>query len=155
MSRRLRRNRVRLGHFQDQIGLAQLPAFGEFGLRRQVTGIPFFRAWLGPFGDRGDLVIAQPTDIASFAEVRIGLPRGHAARGSDVMNEIGPLGRILVFQQRERPNLARSMARGEVLEQDRSNVLGIGNLVGLADGTRTNKAIQRWPTSATVCGVYA
>ena len=112
-----------LGHFEDEIGLAQLPAIGELRSRRQVFGIAFFGTGVGPTGDGLDLLGGQPPLVLEVAVTVHGFPRRHAPGRGDVLEEVGALGRVLVAHQGEGANLAGPMAAGAVLEQNRCHLL--------------------------------
>ena len=130
MSRAARRDVERLGDLEHEVGRAELPAFGELRGRGQVLRVAFGGAGLGPVGDRLDLGVAQAAVIVERAEAGLGLPGGHPAALGDLREEARPLGGILVGQQRERPDLARPMAAGAVLPEDRRDVLVVGRALG-------------------------
>ena len=116
------RHGVRLGHLQDEIGLAKLPPVREPGRRRQLRGIPLGGARLGPPIDRPDLRLAQAPDIPELAMVRRRLPGGHPARHHLLPNGARPGARLVVRQDTERSVLTRPVARGAMLEQDRRHI---------------------------------
>ena len=112
----------RLRHRDHQVRLAELPAFGEFGERGEFLRIALRHPGVDPLLDRRDLVVGEPVLSDEIAVPGRGVPGRHVAALGDGGDQRAALLHILVGQQRERPRLARPMARRAVVEHDRRDV---------------------------------
>ncbi len=75
--RAIRRHVVGGGHFDDEIGLAELPAGGEFWRRLPVGCPPFGHPLADPILDEGDLIVRQPALVPIGKRSSLGLPGRH------------------------------------------------------------------------------
>ena len=114
-------------HGQDQVRLAELPAVGEL---RAAAGRPSGR----PPGVPPSTHAASVAISASVS--RRSLWNGDARRSAStaascglrvLLDVVGPVDRLLVGHQRERPDLAGPVARLAVLLQDRQHVPVVGD----------------------------
>ena len=85
-------------------------------------GVALGRAVHGPIADGRDLLFGQPAFIQEIAVAGSRFPRRHHAGLRDGRDLLGALGGVLIGQQRERRHLARAMAVGAVLIEDRRDV---------------------------------
>jgi hypothetical protein len=118
----------RLGHFHDQVGLAQIPAFGEFGRGGKIFCIPFQHTLLGPGLDQLDLRFCETSLVHEIAMAGLGLPRRHVAAFGDGGDILGVLLDRFIIQQRKRRDLAGAMAADAILIKDGGDVFGEGGL---------------------------
>ncbi len=125
---------VGLGHLEDQVGRAGLPAVGELRGGRELLCVPLRRAGLDPVGDGLQLGVGEPPGVEELAETGFRLPRGHLAGLGDLLEEVGSLGGVFISQERKRTHLARPVATRAVLPEDRRDVLRIRRLLGPGGG---------------------
>lgn len=121
----------RLGHAGHIRGLAERPFGGELRRRRLLGRIPSGRTGNGPSFEGVPLPVGQPHLADKLAVAVGGFPWGHLAPFGGQSDHRRPLARVLVTDQREWRDFARSVAREALLGQDRSDVLRVGNLAGL------------------------
>jgi hypothetical protein len=73
----------------DEVGLTELPPFGEHGRCRQRSGVAFGCPGVYPSCDEVDLIVAQP----AFADVRAGAgvrqPRRHVPIADGINDLVG------------------------------------------------------------------
>ncbi len=134
-----RRNRIVLLHLEDDVRLADPPAVRILGTSRQILRVAFGGAGLDPPRNRALLIIREAPCIGEMADGRIGMPRRHRALRHLRRDGARPGARVLVGEQRHRRDLARPMADGAVLEEDRRDVLverGLGLRLRLRAGCR-------------------
>ena len=117
------RQRERPAHAQDEVGFAQLPAFGETGQGREVRRIPLGHSAAHPFPQGGNLGIGQTRRSGEIAMAGLGHPRGHVAVAGCLKDLGTVVPRIGERQQRERRSLAWPVAGGAMREQDRRHIL--------------------------------
>ena len=103
MSRAAGRDSERLGDFEHQVGLTELPTFGELWLRRQVRGIAFGRSGLGPLVDSINLRVGQTAFIVKCAKPRFRLPGRHSSTLDNLRQEARPLGGVFVSRSGNGP----------------------------------------------------
>ena len=121
------------GIVDHQVGRAELPAFGEGRRSVASAGSPSGAAVLGPAGEDRQLATAQAADVVEVAVAMDRPPWGHLATRRHVAEEPGPLRRVPVRQQGERPHLAGTMAARTVPPEDRRDVLMVGDRLILRD----------------------
>ena len=111
----------------DEIWLAELPAFDPFWQRRQVRIRPFDAALSHPPLDEFEFFGLKGALFQESAVSRFGQPGRHDSSLGNFGNLLGALPDVLKVQQTERRGLARSMASGTMLENNRRNVPGEGH----------------------------
>ena len=74
------------------------------------------------------LILAQAPVVGEMAVARVRVPGGHALFEHRFANPAGPLLRVFIGQQRERPDFARPVAFLTALLDDGCDVPGIGHL---------------------------
>src|SRR5262245_12454547 len=67
------------GHFNDRVGFADCPSFGELRRGGQILGVAFLRPAVNPGGDCVNLLLFEAAVIGPLAYVRVGVPRWHFA----------------------------------------------------------------------------
>ena len=112
---------------EDQVGRAELPALGELGRGRQVLGIAERGAAVGPGGEDGELGRRERLVVLELRPHAPGrLPRRHRPILGHRDDVLGPLPRLLVGLEGERPHLVASVAVLALRLEDRGHVLGEG-----------------------------
>ena len=75
----VRRDSEGLRHAKDDVGRAQLPAFGEAGKRRELSRVALGCAVGGPVPQCGDRIIGEAAPALKMSVSGFGLPRWHIA----------------------------------------------------------------------------
>ena len=122
----------RLGHFQDHVGLADIPSVNERERLRQILRITFRCAGIDPAHERVDVLLRKRPVVAKMPVLRIGEPGRHLFRQHCLLHRFGPWTRLLVGPQRHRRRLARAMAALAVLLQNRRHIFGERHGTGCA-----------------------
>ena len=116
-------NAVRLLHFDNQVGLAELPALGQVGRRGQLRGVSLRHAPLDPLADQLDFFVGQAPLVGEAAVIRRGMPRRHVTRPGHGADQLRAFGDVAVAQQGKRPRLPGTVTGRAVVEDDRRDVL--------------------------------
>ena len=127
---------VRFGHGHDEVGRAELPPLGEHRRVGAVRRIALGRSELGPAGERRELATAQAAGVHEVAVAVHRPPGGHPPALGDLGEEPGPLRRVAVAQQRERSDLAGTMAARAMPPEERTYILVEGDRLVRSDQRR-------------------
>jgi hypothetical protein len=117
-----RRNFEWFGQFENEIGLADLPAFEELHRRGHVSRVAFRCSRLHPGSYSVDLILRKRSGIRKFSVPRIGKPRRHLFRFHSLPNRCGPRPCLLVCQHRERPHFTGPVTHLAILLQNPRNL---------------------------------
>src|SRR6185369_2558063 len=107
---------------EDEIRLAELPAFSELRQGRQVLRVAFRSAIGKPFLNRVDLAGGEPSFVEEVAVAKLRQPWWHVTLLRHFDNLLRVFQSVGVIQQTERSGLARAMTRRTMLEKDGSHV---------------------------------
>src|SRR6185295_1785252 len=88
-----------VGHINDLVGLADLPADGELSRRRQVGLGAFGRAGVNPAGDELLVAITKTGIVDEVAILGVGMPGGHALLIDDFADGLGPADDFVIVGQ--------------------------------------------------------
>ena len=121
----------KLGNGQHHVGL-DVPAFREYGSRRQILGVSFFGSGSHPGIDGGDLGVGQPRIINEIAHLGVGMPGRHLAIHHRITNRPRPGTGVLISHQRHGSDVVGTMADHAVLEENRGHVPVEGDFLGSA-----------------------
>ena len=138
------------GHFQNQVGRAELPAIGVLRRERRFGRVAQRHAAVHPLLDERDLVGGEAALIAIRGPARLGLPGRHVARlrhGGDGAR-VGA--HVVVGQQGERRHLAGTVALGAVAVDDGRDVFVEGDGLRAADARGGGKQENRPQVSKQV-----
>src|SRR6266849_11142513 len=105
------RKPVRPLGFDDDVGLAELPAFDELRLRGEIGRITFECALIDPSLNTGELFFGETQLVSKLWLARLGKPRRHDALLGDCDNLSGVRFCIRVGEEREWAGLAGPVAR--------------------------------------------
>jgi hypothetical protein len=113
-----------LRRFDDQIWwtpTGMIPALCK--LRRSRHGVSALRGTrINPCHNLVDLCLSEAAIVLPFARFSIGVPGRHLVRNDLGLDRASPWPHFVVRHKRHRRHLSRSMARGTLFVQDRSNV---------------------------------
>src|SRR5215831_20658141 len=131
-------------HLQNQIRLAQAPAFGELWKLGRFGGVAFRHSLADPLGDRADLRIRKLALVRKLAESVRRMPGRHISRLYDRGDQGAALLEVFVRDQREGRGFAWAMTSDAVLVDDRRDVFVKGDLVsrGKHRGGRNERSSQ-------------
>ena len=115
--------RVRFGHFDHQVRLAQLPTFAPPRQGRQLRRITLHETFSDPLLDDSDLIGAQSAFVGELTVTWFRKPRRHVPALGHFRDLLGVLLHILKIQQTERRVLARPMADRAMGKYDRRYIL--------------------------------
>ena len=118
-----RRDGIVLLHRENRVGLAHLPSLGERRQLRQIRGIPFRCARVGPLQQRVAIGGLQASVVQELTVRGVRVPGRHRAVGDAGRDGLGPRARVLVSDERHRADFPGPMAIRAVLVQDGSDVL--------------------------------
>lgn len=116
---------------EDEIGRAELPAFGEGGGGREIAGVALGGSGLGPGLEDLELSGREAAAAEEVAFAGFGRPGGHIAGGGDLGDLGGVTGGVLIGQEREGRGLAGAMAGRAGVEQDGGDVTREGGRRGV------------------------
>ncbi len=126
---------IGFGHGQDKIGRAKRPVGGELARLRGVLRVSFRTPGVDPGSEGGDLGGREDALVEErAAEAGRGGPGGHGPLARDVGDVGRPLPGLLEAQERERRDLARTVAILTVLLENRSHFLVKGRPLTLRGG---------------------
>ena len=108
--RPLGRDVIGLGHLEDDVGLADRPAFGKRPWAAAGPWVAQRRALIDPGQQRRPLLGREAAVVAEMAVPRVRVPGRHAPLVDHLADHRRMLARIVVSQQRERPDLAGPVA---------------------------------------------
>ena len=116
----------------------------ELARRRQIGGIAFDRAALGPRHDAVDLFLAQVLVALHRARVGVREPRRHLAQRDLLGDRLRPRAHLVVAAERHRPDLTGAVAALAAGLEDGRDVARVGDRglgrVGLVRGGRAGDA---------------
>jgi hypothetical protein len=118
-------------HLYDKVRLAKLPAIREFRRGRSLQRIALRRTCFYPPIEQSNPRIRQAPRIAEVTVSGFGLPWRHVAFLHDSQHRLRAFAYVGVFHKRERCDLTWPVARSAVVEDERRDVLGERNIVGL------------------------
>ena len=120
---------VRFLHLQHEVWRTYLPAVCELRRRRHLRRIAFLGAAIDPGDERVDVVLAESARVLKAAVVRVGLPRRHLSAEHLLLDRARPRPHVAIRHERKRRDFARTVTVGALLEGDRGDVPGEGDLV--------------------------
>ena len=142
-----------LGHFDDEVRLAEPPSAEPFRYRREVGGVPCGRPGIDPPGDQIDLGFAQPPVADERTAVpRLRLPGRHRPGRGRLPDGASPWSGVVVGQEAERSGGAGAVTGGAVLEDEWCDVPverdGIGRICrrGASFTPLSRRLCDRCPT---------
>ena len=118
------RDLERLEKCEDQIRLANRPAFGELRRLRQVGVVPPGSPAIDPGGNRVDLGLREARVVLVGANAGVGAPGRHLPGQHLGLHGARPGTGVVVSHQRHRRQVVRPVTGHAVLEQDGRDVLG-------------------------------
>lgn len=101
-----------------------MPTFGKLRRCGEMGGIARLAATFGPSSEDFNLGRRETRRIQKDPSGGVWLPGRHFAVSRHLMKEIRSPGRVSVCQEREGPDLARSMTAHAMLPEDRHHVFG-------------------------------
>ncbi len=110
------------GHFEDDVGLAVLPAGRERRHGRHLRGIALPGLGIDPLHDRVDLCLREAAIVAECAVRRIGKPRRHRPRADFVADGAGPRPHVPIGNEGHRRDFAGPMALHAFAVENRRDV---------------------------------
>ncbi len=131
-------------HLEDDVGRTDAPAVAPLDRRRRVLGVTLRPAALRPSHQRVDLGWRQGAVVGEAPVRRIGEPRRHQLLLHGGADGLGPRPRLLVGQERHRPDLAGPVAALAVPLEDRLDVAVEGERRGRS-GHRDRRSRDRQP----------
>ena len=117
-----------LGHVVDLVRFRDLPAYGELWRFRQIGWITFGRAIGDPRLDILYFFLGQSAVVLELAVLGVGEPRRHLSLVDDLDHHLAPAVDLVVVRQRERRDLAFSMARHAARVQDARDLVRVGHV---------------------------
>ena len=90
-----------LGHREDLVRLADLPALDELQRGRQILVVALASTGVDPRQERVALVLGQAAVVGELAIARIGVPGRHPLLEHRLADPAGPLLGVFIGQQRE------------------------------------------------------
>ena len=129
-------DRVRLGHLDHEVRLADDPALGPLGRRGQIGGVPLGRPLLDPGEHRRPLARGQAAVVGEVPASGTGGRRARGASGGGRRPPGCPAVRRRTSSyevKRERPDLARPVASTGTCPDDRRHVLAEVDRADLVD----------------------
>ena len=101
---------VRLGHFDDQIGLGNPPAFREARPLWKLRRVAFGNSVVDPFVDAAFFLVGEPAVVLEFSILGVGEPGRHSLVADHFTDRLGPADGVAVRCQREGSDFACLMA---------------------------------------------
>jgi len=126
-----------LGHGDDEIGRAELPAGGKLRIRRRQLRVAFGRAVGDPLANEREFAIGEATFVGEFAITMFREPGRHGATLDDFEDLFGAFANVLERQQIEGSGFAFVMTSGATGMDDG------GNVSGESDGLRAASAGEK------------
>jgi hypothetical protein len=118
----IRPQRIGLGQRDHEVGLAELPALGEHGRRRQIARVAFSGPRGHPPLDEIDLGTGERMLSDERTVLRVGAPGRHQTISRHVADLARVLPRRIVRQQAEGRDAARMVAAGAAIEHQGRDV---------------------------------